>query len=505
MLGGGAFAFAALPIATLAFTTPLFFASAIAIARMEDQTYLLVAILMIVYMVIILRGVFTHALQMSSHLAKQIEVEEEARKDPLTGLGNRTAFDQGLLAAFARLERAGEPFALLYLDLNDFKSVNDELGHAAGDALLVQVAGRLRGAQRRADTIARLGGDEFAVLAPNVGEPEQALAVAERFVESFDAPFDIDGTQLSSAVSIGIALAPANGTELTSLLKNADIALYHAKRGAGGSVQLFEPSHDAKAQERRTIEHDLRTALARNEFHLVFQPILNMSIGRIVGCEALLRWHHPTRGILLPGEFIPVAEETGLIHAIGEWVIREACRTAAAWPKDVKVALNLSPLQLQRASILPAIVNALTEAGMTPARLEVEITESALVSKSDVAMVAAIRELGVTIALDDFGVGYSSLTHLHKLPLDRIKIDQSFVSGLLTDWGAAAIVRCIISLAGDLGMQVTAEGVETQEQLVRLRSLGCTSAQGHLISRPKPAAEVAELFGKPWKMSTHAA
>jgi diguanylate cyclase (GGDEF)-like protein len=505
MLGGGSFAFATLPAAALAFATPLFAASAIAIARSGDQTYLLVAIMMIVYAVIILRGVVTYALQMTKHLARQIKVEEEARRDPLTSLANRIAFQENLSAAFARLERRREPFALLYLDLNDFKSVNDNLGHAAGDALLMQVADRLRAAQREGDIVARLGGDEFAVIAANVGLPEHALMLAERIVQTFDAPFKIDGHEISRAVSLGIALAPANGADVTSLQKNADIALYHAKRGAGGSVQLFEPGHDALARERRAIEHDLRTAQARGELQLVFQPILNLASEQVVACEALLRWHHPTRDVLLPGQFIPIAEETGLIHSIGEWVISEACRVAAGWPKDVRIAVNLSPVQLQRASILPAIVNALAGAGIAPSRLEIEITESSLVAKNDVAMVAAIRELGVTVALDDFGVGHSSLTQLRKLPLDRLKIDQSFVADLSTDPDCAAIVRCLIGLASDLGMSVTAEGVETLEQLSCLRSFGCVAAQGHLISVPRPAEDVAKLFGKAWKSSTHAA
>jgi diguanylate cyclase (GGDEF)-like protein len=277
MLGGGAFAFAMLPIAAIAFASPLFAASAITIARMGDQTYLLVAILMVVYTGVILRGVFAHALQMAFRIAKQVEVEKEVRKDPLTDLGNRISFHEKLVDAFARLKRADEPFALLYLDLNDFKGVNDKLGHGAGDELLIQVADRLRQATGYSDKIARLGGDEFAMIAASVRQPEQALDIAERIVKAFDAPFHVEGGLISSAVSLGIAMAPANGSDIMSLMKNADIALYHAKRGPGGSVQLFQPNHDAEARERRTIEHDLRAALARNEFRLVFQPILDLA------------------------------------------------------------------------------------------------------------------------------------------------------------------------------------------------------------------------------------
>jgi diguanylate cyclase (GGDEF)-like protein len=504
MLGGAAFAFATIPIAAISFASPLFLASAIAIARTGDQTYLLVAILMIVYSVIILRGVFTHALQSANRMARQIEVEQEARRDPLTNLGNRTSFHENLVEAFARLERRGEFFALLYLDLNDFKSVNDRLGHAAGDELLVQVADRLQSSKGQADTLARLGGDEFAMIAANVLRPDQAAAIAERIVKAFDTPFCIDGHQISSAVSLGVAMAPANGSDLASLLKNADIALYHAKRGAGSSVQIFEPSHDAKAQERRTLEHDLRAALARNEFRLVFQPILNLASGRIVGCEALLRWKHPTHGVLEPAQFIQTAEETGLIHAIGEWILFEACRAGAGWPEDTKVAINLSPVQLRRIGILKAIIAALADAAMSPSRLEIEITESALIARSDVETLRAMRELGVTIALDDFGVGYSSLAHLRKLPLDRIKIDRSFIADLLIDPDCAAIVKCVIGLVDGLGMSVTAEGVETKDQLSCLQTLGCAEAQGYLISLPKSADEISALFGRE-KRSTHAA
>jgi diguanylate cyclase (GGDEF)-like protein len=505
MLGGGAFAFATLPVAAIAFASPLFIASAIAIARTGDQTYFLVAILLIVYSVIILRGVFTHALHGANRLARQIEAEEEARKDPLTNLGNRISFHENLMEAFTRLEGSGEPFALLFLDLNDFKSVNDRLGHAAGDTLLIQVADRLLAAKGETDSIARLGGDEFAVIATNIVRPEQAAAIAERIVKALDAPFFVDGHELSSAVSLGVAMAPANGSDLTSLLKNADIALYHAKRGAGSSIRIFEPSQDAKAQERRTLEHDLRAAIARDEFRLVFQPILNLASNRIVGCEALLRWEHPTRGILAPGQFIQTAEETGLIHAIGEWVLLEACRHAAGWPMDTKIAVNLSPIQLRRAEVLSVVVAALAKSELVPSRLEIEVTESSLIARNDVETLKTMRELGVTIALDDFGAGYSSLAHLRKLPLDRIKIDRSFIADLLTDRDCAAIVKYVVELVGDLGMSVTAEGVETNDQLAWLQAMGCAEAQGYLISTPKPAGEIAALFGNKGKRSPHAA
>jgi diguanylate cyclase (GGDEF)-like protein len=505
MLGGGAFAFATLPVAAIAFTTPLFVASAIAIARTGDQSYFLVAILLVVYTGIILHGVFTHALQSTIRLVRQFEAEAEARKDPLTNLGNRIALHEGLVEGFARLQRTGAPFALLFLDLNDFKSVNDRLGHAAGDELLVQVADRLRSASEGGDAIARLGGDEFALIVADVQRREHATGIAERIVNAFDEPFDVGGHQIPIAVSVGIAVAPANGADPASLRKNADIALYHAKRGVGGSVQMFEPSHDAKAQERRMIEHDLRTALAHGEFRLVFQPIISIASERIVGCEALLRWDHPTRGTLTPGQFVPIAEDTGLIHGIGDWVVAEACRVAAGWPNDAKVAVNLSPIQLRRTGILSTIIGALAASAMTPSRLEIEITESALIARNQVATLAAMRELGISIALDDFGAGYASLSHLRKLPLDRLKIDRSFVSDLVAVRDCAAIVRNVINLAADLGISTTAEGVETVEQLSSLKAMNCGEAQGYLISAPMPAGEIAGLFATGWSRSTHAA
>jgi diguanylate cyclase (GGDEF)-like protein len=504
MLGGSAFAFASLPVAAIAFAGPLFVASSIAIARAGEQTYLLVAVLMFVYTMIILRGVFTHALRMMNQLNKQAEVEEEARKDPLTNLGNRMAFHESLERAFTQLQQTRKPFALLYLDLNDFKSVNDRFGHAAGDALLVQVGDRLRMSKGEGDLVARLGGDEFALVAPNIHRRVQAVALAERIVRALDPPFPVDGQQVSSAVSVGIAMAPENGADLGSLLKNADIALYHAKRGAGGSIQFFEPSHDAKARERRTIEHDLRSALSRNQFRLVFQPILNLTDMRIVGCEALLRWHHPVRGVLAPGQFIPIAEDTGLIHAIGEWVLLEACQTAAAWPNDIKVAVNLSPVQLRRTGIFASVVNSLSRSRLSPSRLEIEITESALIEKNNFDTLRTLRELGITIALDDFGIGYSSLIHLRNLPLNRVKIDRSFISDLVNDSHCRAIVKGVIGMARDLGMNVTAEGVETAEQLTRLREMSCTEVQGYLISKPKPTAELGETFVQDWKGSNAA-
>ncbi len=387
---------------------------------------------------------------------------------------------------------------MLYLDLDEFKSVNDRLGHAAGDELLVQIANRLKSCARASDSVARLGGDEFAIIANNINSSDEALAFAERLIETFGDPFIIDGSEVYNTVSIGIAMASSAGVGSDVLLKNADTALYRAKSEIDGSVQIFEPHLDTKARERRVIERDLRLALARDELFLVFQPFLDLAQNRLTGCEALLRWRHPIRGIIFPEEFIQIAEATELIHPIGEWVIREACRAASDWPKDTKIAINFSPVQFRKASIFPWFIKALADVGVSPSRLEIEITESTILSENDfaVSMMNKLLDLGTKFSLDDFGTGYASLSCLRKFPFSRVKIDSSFVREMLTDPDSASIVRSVIGLAHDLGIGVTAEGVETQEQLSYLRATTCGQVQGFLISEPKPAAEIAALFGK---------
>jgi diguanylate cyclase (GGDEF)-like protein len=507
MLAGGAFAFASVPIAAIAFTSPIFIASAIVIARSGDQAYFLVAMLMVIYTFVLIRGVFVHAFQLTRRLADQIQAQELAHQDFLTKLPNRISFQEDIEAALSRLKRGGEQFAVLYLDLDEFKSVNDKLGHGAGDELLIQLASRLKSCARTSDSIARLGGDEFAIIANGINNSEEALALAERLVETFSLPFIIDGSEVYNTVSIGIAMAPSAGVSSDVLLKNADIALYRAKSEIDGSVQIFEPQHDAKARERRAIEHDLRLALARDEFFLVFQPFFDLAQNRLVGCEALLRWRHPLRGIIFPEKFIQIAEATELVHPIGEWVIREACRTASDWPQGTKIAINFYAVQFRKASILPAIIKSLADAGINPSRLEIEITESTILSENDfaLAMMNKLLDLGITFALDDFGTGYASLSCLRKFPFNRVKIDCSFVREMLTDPDCASIVRSVIGLAHDLRIGTTAEGVETQDQLSYLRSTTCDQVQGFLISEPKPAAEIAVLFSKSKSLFTEAA
>ncbi len=498
ILGGGALAFASIPAAAIAFVTPIIVASGLVIARNGDEAFYLAALLMVVYTCILLGGAFVYAFKLASRFVAQVEAEIEVRKDALTRLSNRTAFQEHVESALSRLVRTGEPFALFYLDLNDFKAVNDKMGHAAGDVLLQQIADRLRSDQRDNDCIARLAGDEFALVAANVGRPEDALAVGQQIVRAIDVPFEIDGTQVASSVTIGIALAPHDGTDFVTLVKNADTALYQAKRNPGEPVRIFDPRCDENARDRRAIGNDLRYAIERQELHLVFQPLLSLQEDRIVGCEALLRWTHPTRGSIPPLEFVGIAEEMQLIHSIGEWAIREACLTAATWPQDIRIAVNCSGIQLRKSAILSSIVNALADAGIAPFRLEIEVTESVLISEDEIALetLSAAHHLGVQLALDDFGTGYSSLNYLGKAPFDRIKIDQSFTRDLLTNPDRTAIVKSLIGLARDLRMSVTAEGVETIEQLSRLRAMNCSEAQGSLIGTPKTAAEIAELLKK---------
>ena len=507
LLAAGAIAFASLPITAIAFTSPIFIASAIVIARSGDQAYSLVAVLLVAYVCLLMRGVLFHTLQLVSRVSDQSSAEEQAHTDSLTQLPNRISFRKALDSALSCPKNVGEQIAVLYLDLDDFKSVNDKLGHAEGDELLAQVAERLKAHARTSDTLARLSGDEFAILVRDIKNAEEALALAERVLEAFRLPFVIDGLDIYNAVSIGIAMAPATSVSSALLLKNADTALYRAKGDAGGSVQLFQPDHDVRARERRAIERDLRLALSRDEFFLVFQPVLDLARNQTSGCEALIRWKHPIRGVITPSEFIRIAEGTELIHSVGEWVIGQACRAASTWPSETKVAVNISAVQLRHSRTIAIIANALARAGLNPSRLEIEITESAILSNNDFALstLNALRALGIKCALDDFGTGYASLSCLRKFPFDRVKIDQSIVRDMLSDRGCASIVKSVIELAYNLGISVTAEGVERQEELSYLRSTTCDEVQGFLVSAPRTAAEIVAMFSKSRVSSTRAA
>jgi diguanylate cyclase len=415
-------------------------------------------------------------------------IEHLAYHDPLTGLANRALFTDRLAQAIVLAERSHHGIALICLDLDRFKSVNDLLGHPGGDRVLVEAGARVRRVVRDMDTAARLGGDEFAVVQQLASQREAAF-LAERMLAELSQPYEIDGRQVTIGTSIGIALFPADGQDATTLMKNADLALYRAKSDGRGVFRCFEPEMDARVQERRAMEEDLRQAIARGELELNYQPQVESQTLEITGFEALLRWTHPVRGRVPPAEFIPLAEETGLIIMLGHWVLDTACQEAASWTKPYRIAVNLSPAQFKEAGLAEMIRATLARHGLDPARLELEITEGVLIEDAERAL-SVLQELkrsGVRIALDDFGTGYSSLSYLRRFPFDMIKIDGSFVQGIGEDNEAEAIVSAVIAMGRNLGLDVTAEGVETRAQLGMLRSQRCTQLQGFLLGRPTAA------------------
>jgi diguanylate cyclase (GGDEF)-like protein len=418
-----------------------------------------------------------------------------AHHDALTGLANRVRLRERLDQALAG-RRGAEGVAVLCLDLDQFKQINDTLGHPVGDALLKAVAQRLQRCARSMDTVARASGDEFVVVLPSTEPPQAATALAARIIDQLSAPYELVGHQVVIGTSIGIALSRRDCTDAAALLKQADVALYRAKEEGRGRYRFFEEQMDQRMQTRLTMERDLRKALTAGEFELYYQPVVNLERNELAGVEALIRWHHAERGMVSPVEFIPLAEETGLIVQIGDWAIRQACATAAAWPDHLVMAVNVSAAQFRRPGLVQAVVSALASSGLAPERLELEITETALLASSEatLATLYELRKLGVRIAMDDFGTGYSSLGYLQKFPFDRIKIDRSFIKEVVASAGALNIVRAVTALAHGLGMATTAEGVETQEQLDSIKSEGCTEMQGFLFSRPRPRSEIEQLF-----------
>jgi diguanylate cyclase (GGDEF)-like protein len=419
-----------------------------------------------------------------------------AHHDALTGLANRVQLREHIEKSLKHAER-GERFSVLCLDLDHFKDVNDTLGHSIGDALLCAVSRRLRELVRDSDLVSRTGGDEFSIVQSGTEPPmAAAAALAARVVEALSIPFDLGDHHVVIGASVGIAIAPDDGNDADQLLKNADMALYRAKSDGRGGFHFFEPEMDAKAQARRILEIDLRKAIAAAEFEVFYQPIVNLAENRISGFEALLRWNHPTRGRVSPADFIPLAEETGLIVAIGEWVIRQACAEAGTWPSDLRVAVNVSPVQFRNKSLVSAVMSALAASGLRSDRLELEITEAVLMHTNDATLAALhqLRSLGVRISMDDFGTGYSSLSYLRSFPFDKIKIDQSFVRDLTEKPDSIAIIRAVAGLGHSFGMTTTAEGVETQEQLDQMRAEGCTEVQGYFYSKPMPASEIPQLL-----------
>jgi diguanylate cyclase (GGDEF)-like protein len=393
-------------------------------------------------------------------------------------------------AALSRVQRHDRKVALLCLDLDRFKAINDSYGHLTGDQLLTEVAERLRGCVRKSDIIARMGGDEFTII-QDIDTPEDAQHLAGRIVDALKLPVIVNETALEVGVSIGIALAPADGMDANNLLSRADLAMYRVKAEGRNGWCFYRPEMDAQLQSRIEMEQDLKAALAGNQFQLYYQPLLNLDSGQVVSFEALLRWHHPTRSMVSPAEFIPLAEECGLIGQLGEWVLNEATRTAARWPQDWRVAVNISPLQFRHKSLVNLVKKALKASGLPPTRLELEITESVILEDEthNLAILNAIRALGVRIAMDDFGTGYSSLSYLRTFPFDKIKIDQSFVRDLPHDKNALSIVRAITDMAQSLNVLITAEGVETEAQMEALKALNCGEAQGYFIGRPAPVID----------------
>ena len=414
-----------------------------------------------------------------------------AHHDALTGLPNRILFNDRLQSALAQLSR-GRPFAVLCLDLDRFKAVNDTLGHPVGDALLRQVADRVCACVRDGDTVARLGGDEFAVVAIDVAGRDGAAMMADRIVRYLNVTFDLDGLAVSIGCSVGIAMAPEHGAFASKLLQSADTALYRAKTDGRNTHRFFDASMDATLQLRRELEVDMRRAMLAHEFELHYQPLITIKTMRISGFEALMRWRHPDRGMIPPADFIPVAEETGLIVGLGEFALMQACCDATSWPDTIRVSVNLSPLQFKDANLRQFVLRALEVSGLPPHRLELEITESVLLHHSETTLgtLRELRDHGVRLSMDDFGTGYSSLSYLSNFQFDKIKIDQSFVRNLTQSESALAIVRAVTGLGGSLGVSTTAEGVETHEQFERLAAEGCTEVQGYLFGRPKPAREV---------------
>lgn len=418
-----------------------------------------------------------------------------AHFDALTDLPNRALFHEHLRDALAAIV-PGQELAVHYIDIDEFKGVNDALGHLVGDELLKSVAQTLRHCAGPADFVARLGGDEFAIVQGEVTSLEQVSDLVAQVFEAIRTPFDCMGHHLTTDASIGIALAPEHGTALDQILKNADMAMYAAKAAGRRTYRFFEPEMDAKVHERRQLEIDLRHAIAHGGLEVYYQPCLALKDDRITGCEALVRWRHPERGMVSPAEFIPIAEDTGLINEIGEWVLATACRDAASWPDDIRLAVNVSPVQFKSGTLALKIMAALAASNLPASRLELEITEAVLIRDDDTALAILhqLRAIGVRIALDDFGTGYSSLSYLHRFPFDKIKIDRCFVNDIAGPDGSASIVQAVVNLATARRMTTTAEGVETEEQQRLLRTLGCSEMQGYLFSAAKPADKMLELF-----------
>jgi diguanylate cyclase (GGDEF)-like protein len=423
------------------------------------------------------------------------KIAHMAHYDALTDLPNRVLFRERLEQSL-KASRPGEQLAVMYIDIDEFKSVNDALGHPIGDELLKNIADRLRACLRERDVAARLGGDEFAVIQTAVRSQSETTELVHDIYQAIREPMDCVGHLISTDASIGIALAPGDGVDIDQLLKNADLALYGAKGDGRRTYRFFEAGMDARAKARRSLELELRQAISEGGFDLYYQPVVNLEDGKVSCCEALLRWRHPERGMISPAEFIPVAEETGLINELGHWVLETACTEAANWPDHVSVAVNVSPVQFKSQTLALNVASALAASGLPACRLELEITEAVLIRDDEVALDALhqLRALGVRIALDDFGTGYSSLSYLQRFPFDKIKIDRAFIKDLAAAGASSSIVQAVVNIAAASDMTTTAEGVETEQQRNLLHVLGCTEMQGYLFSPAIPAGEIRQLL-----------
>jgi len=496
-LGAGLFAAA---IVTLHFTGMAAF-TVIPLAGVQggadsEAFSALAAAIAMVALIVIGAGISTHLVDRRTRSKSEEQLQYLAAHDALTDVANRRAFAAALKVQCDKLGRDGRPFALLMIDLDRFKPINDTLGHPVGDIVLQKVARRLRHAVRSGDMVARIGGDEFAVMAYGLASEAEAEALAGRVVEILGRPFIIQGQVAEIGASVGVSLAPKHGSDPETLVQFTDIALYTAKRTDERGYRLFEPAMQEVIQRRRFLEVDLRRACMREDFKIAYQPIIDSATGAYTGAEALLRWTCPDRGEVEPSEFIPIAEELGLISRIGAGVLKQACMDAASWPKHLDLAVNISPVQLHDPRLPQTVMQALEDSGFPATRLELEITETALLGNDEIVMrtLTKLREFGIRISLDDFGTGYSSLSYLHRFPITRIKIDKSFVQRLPSDVGSASIVRAIAQLGESLQMKITAEGIETDEQMAFITQHGCNDVQGFLISRPVNAIAIGNLF-----------
>lgn len=496
MLSGGVFVLAPVPAAATVFMIPLALASIVAAIRNGQAHDIAITALVIIFASALLRSVFNYHAQLVRKTVERSEAEVTARKDPLTGLINRVGFEEFITDhAIAPMKRHGTHFAVMYMDLDHFKIINDTHGHAGGDDLLREVAARLTSAVRPGDCVARLGGDEFGIVVRDCGTAAMVAAIADRILRAFGPPFYVSGRPVNCQTSIGIAMVPHDGEDAANIIKSADVALYQAKANRRGAYCFLEDEIQERLLRRRCMARTLSRAIRKNQFYLEFQPIYSTEDRQITAFEALIRWQHPDLGLISPGEFIPVAEELGLIQDIGEWIIRHACDALAAMPAHVRICVNFSPRQLRSPTLLAYTLNCLASRGIVTERFEIEITETVSIEGDTDALgvLESFRDAGISIALDDFGTGFSSLSYVCKLPISRVKIDRSFVASLFGSPQSMAVVQAIIGLAHNLGMKVVAEGVESRAQFDVVAGHGCEEIQGFLLSRPLSQRDAVAL------------